>query len=127
MANKKNILIVDDSPVWLDKFSKMLEGLECVQTVIKAGSYEEAIPKLDSNLDFIFLDIHMPGKSGIELLRFINQNFSKPKVCMVSNVVDMMTPSQWQRMGAYECFDKSDDFHRIPEFILATTIKEEKC
>lgn len=113
-----NVLIVDDSKIWLDKISALLMNMDCIETVLVAGSYDEAIELLGENLDFIFLDIHMPGKNGIELLRFIKGNYTKPKICMVSNSVNSVTSKMWRKLGADESFDKSIEFERIPEFIL---------
>lgn len=122
IAPRRNVLVVDDSKIWLDKISTMLHEMDCIETVFVAGNYDEAIPLLDASLDFIFLDIHMPGKNGIELLRFIKRRYSKPKICMVSNSLTTITRKLWKSLGADESFDKSIEFQQIPDFIINNVI-----
>ena len=116
------ILIVDDSKIWLEKLTLILQDIPGVETILLASSYEEAIPLLSANPDFVFLDIHMPGKNGIELLHFIKTNFSKPKICMVSNSVNMMSEDTWKSLEVDAYFDKSNEFQKIPEFIIYNQI-----
>lgn len=123
----KIILVVDDSELWRFQISRVLNAVSCVKKVIEAGSYDEAIPFLHERPDFILLDIHMPGKNGIELLRFIKANFPEPSICMVSNSVNMMTRDEWKRLGVDDYFDKSGDFDRIVEFIECNVIKNENA
>jgi CitB family two-component system response regulator MalR len=102
----------------------ILGEVKCVEEVLLATSYDEALTLLDQNPEFIFLDIYMPGKNGIELLTYIKKNYSKPKVCMVSNSINMFTKQRWKSLGACECWDKSKEFEKIQEFIIEHTENE---
>jgi len=64
------ILIVDDEPDTVNLAKRILErkGYQ----VITASNGEEALQKSDSDMpDFIFLDVVMPGKSGLEVCRIL--------------------------------------------------------
>ena len=69
-----NILVVDDSATFRHLMMKMLNELG-YRDLYEAGSVEEAKRELSSNqIDLIFSDWHMPGGSGLELLRHVRAN-----------------------------------------------------
>lgn len=62
-------LIVDDEPAAIRVVENYLEKLDDIKIVGKCNSAFEAIQFLTNNkIDLMFLDINMPGFSGIELL-----------------------------------------------------------
>ena len=69
------ILVVDDEREMVEATRMVLEGEGYV--VIVASSGEEALQKADSEMpDLIFLDVVMPGKSGLEVCKLLK---SQPK------------------------------------------------
>jgi len=71
-------MLVDDEPTGLVTLKKMLElhcsELEIVATCSNAFEAEEKLPEVQP--DVVFLDVKMPGKSGLELLAdLVEQNF----------------------------------------------------
>src|SRR4051794_37942586 len=68
-------IIVDDEPVGIRTLKKLLE-LNCPEVEI-AGTYtdaDSAMNKLEEvQPDVIFLDIQMPGKSGLDMLADISE------------------------------------------------------
>ena len=88
MIVKKKILIVDDSSLIVEKLSEILRDVDSIEVVSKAASYSEAVELLAANpTDIAFLDIKLPGKNGIELLKFIKANYPGIKVIMLTNQV----------------------------------------
>ena len=69
MAEKLKCIIVEDEIMARKSLTKLCEKSDRLQLI---GVYENAEKVLSSNiteeLDLIFLDIEMPGKSGLELL-----------------------------------------------------------
>jgi len=69
MAEKLKCIIVEDEIMARKSLTKLCEKSDRLQLI---GVYENAEEVLSSNiteeLDLIFLDIEMPGKSGLELL-----------------------------------------------------------
>lgn len=102
---KKKILIVDDEAtireVLVRTFSE--RGFQCET----ASNYEEAIGKLDaSQYDAAMLDIMMPGKSGVDLLKSIMEIERDMAVVMVTAVADAQTAIGAMRLGAYDYVTK---------------------
>lgn len=69
----KKVLIADDEPLALDRLERMLIKLG-VEQVIRAQNYYEALSRLkeDPEIRVAFLDIKMPGKTGLELAEDIS-------------------------------------------------------
>lgn len=115
---KKTLLIVDDSIIVVDRLIPMLESLENIAFVIHAGSYEEAIEMLAAiKPDFILLDIQLPDKSGIELLREIRGKDQEMIVIMITNHATPEYGNLCKKLGAQHFFDKSKDFELISDVI----------
>jgi two-component system LytT family response regulator len=68
-------LIVDDEELAREDLKILLKDFSEIEIIGEADSVEEAkILIEETNPDLIFLDIQMPGKSGIELLEEIKTN-----------------------------------------------------
>ncbi len=79
---KVNCLIVDDEPSSIKLVKTYLERFDEYVVVGEANDAVEALRLIENNnLDLIFLDIKMPGLSGIELLKSL---FNPPKVIIIS-------------------------------------------
>ena len=114
---KSIVLIIDNSPLWAERFISLLQALDQVENVLVANSYTEALNVLELKPHFVFLDIHLPGKSGIEILKFIKKNYPEMTTCVISNEVNRTVIELCKALGADEFFDKSNDFNRVPGFI----------
>lgn len=116
----KKILVIDDSPVILVYLTGIIQELESVGPVFKAGSYEAAMEIiLKEHPQIVLLDIHLPGKNGIQLLRFIKETDAGIIVMMVTNQVTDNYKTLCKKIGADYFFDKSADFEKIPAIIAA--------
>ena len=70
------ILIVDDSALIIERLLAMLNGVGSVKDITTASNYREAVTALtEARVDIAILDIHLTGKNGIELLKFIVKNY----------------------------------------------------
>ncbi len=67
--------------------------------------------------DIVLLDINMPGKNGIELLRFIRVKNFGSEVIMLTNHAEVIYREQCQELGARFFLDKSSDFGLVPDII----------
>ncbi|MDC1106706.1 LytTR family DNA-binding domain-containing protein [Prolixibacteraceae bacterium] len=79
--NKTKCLLVDDETLALDVLESYINRLDNLELVAKCHSAVEAITILNSTkIDLLFLDIQMPGLTGIQLLR----NLSNPPTVIFS-------------------------------------------
>jgi DNA-binding response OmpR family regulator len=119
VSEKKNrILFVDDDVELRGIIKEQLTaaGYE----LDEAGDAVEAMEKLPTgNYDLLLLDIMMPGKSGIEVLRFMQEKSLKCRVIMLTGMVGLSVAIESLKLGA-------DDYITKPynmDFLLSSIRK----
>lgn len=111
-------LIVDDSLVIIERFIEILTDMDNVGTILQAGNYAEGCQVLEYiKPDVVLLDINLPDKSGIELLRLIHARHADIKVIMITNQATEHYKKICAGLGADHFFDKSNEFELIPGII----------
>jgi CheY-like chemotaxis protein len=114
----KSILIVDDSLIITERLQMMFRGLKNTGTIESAGDYPLAIQLLmDLRFDIVCLDINLPGKSGIELLRHVKTAYPRIIVIMLTNRSGDYYRTICKRLGADYFMDKSIEFDNVPLLI----------
>ena len=114
-TQEQSILIVDDSALIIERLLAMLNGLTSVKSITTASNYREAVATLsETKVDIAILDIHLTGKNGIELLKFIVKNYPQIKVVMLSNVGNEKYRELCRKEGAMYFIDKSKEFELVP-------------
>lgn len=119
------ILVVDDEPDVIMLFRQRF------RREIKQGEYElhfalsaqEALEVLQKKVpppDMLILsDINMPGKSGLELLAELKQQWPSMTVFIVTAYGDGTTERRAYELGAAEFFNKPIDFSVLREKLEA--------
>lgn len=80
-----NVLVADDELPAVEELAFLLGRDPRVGHIHRASSGAEALELLDKNtVDAVFLDIHMPGLSGLELAEVIGKRTSPPVVVFVT-------------------------------------------
>ncbi len=114
----KSILIVDDSLIITERLQMMLRGLNNIGAVESAGDYPLAVQMLrQMPFDIVCLDINLPGKSGIELLRYVKAAYPLITVIMLTNRSGDYYRAACERFGADYFMDKSTGFDDVPLLI----------
>lgn len=92
MDKKIRILVAEDSAADAELFSRALrpfkENKGLVEDCVSDGDQALALIK-EKHYDIVFLDISMPGFTGIELLRYIKENHRKEKVIILTGYPDV--------------------------------------
>lgn len=103
-----SIHIVDDDPSVRDALSVVfeLDGFE-VETFETGDAFLDRIA--DSKPDSVIIDVHMPGRSGIEILRILHgQEFDRP-VFVISGQGDIPMAVEAIKQGAHDFIEKPFD------------------
>ncbi len=116
---KKNaILLVDDNVHFTLRLTYLLSEMEGIGAINTAGSYEEALSMLDAGgYDLLLLDILLPGKTGIELLKKIKQTGWEGEVIMLSNFSGHRYEQECFKLGARYFLDKTNDIEKVPDIV----------
>ncbi|MGH2851469.1 MAG: LytR/AlgR family response regulator transcription factor [Solirubrobacteraceae bacterium] len=84
-----SVLAVDDERPALADLERLLGGLAQVEEVTCAHSGGEALRRLgERQFDALFVDVRMPGLSGLELARVLDRFANPPAVVFVSAYED---------------------------------------
>ena len=81
-----NIIIVDDHAIVRDGLKRIISESTGMKVVAEAENGQIALDIIyaDSSINFILLDVSMPGKSGLDLLKDIKNYNSELSVLMLS-------------------------------------------
>lgn len=116
----KTIYIVDDSPIIIARVKELLEGIRAIGKISAAGTYESARGLLLTETPhIILLDIHLAGKSGIDLLIHVKEQYPEVTVIMLTNQATGHYRSLCASLGAAHFIDKSTEFDRLPEILAS--------
>lgn len=111
----RSILIVDDSVLIVQRIRGILKEVKNVGKIFSAESYNEAVKiLLEEKPGIVLLDIQLPGRNGLELLRLIARDYPGIKVVMISNHTSEYYQRLCRKTGAAGFIDKSKDFDLIP-------------
>ena len=117
---KKNqiIMIVDDNVNFVRRMKELLENMDGISSINVASDYDSAVHLLNEQTpDFLLLDINLPGKNGMEILKIVKNNNWKCEVIMITNHADEYYRNQCKKLGAKHFLDKSRDYARILEIL----------
>ena len=99
------ILVVDDEETVRNLLRRILEDIG--YDVLAVSNGEEALVGMDQQeFEVVFLDINMPGMSGIEVLGKITTDWPDTCVIMATGVSDVATTVESMKMGAYDYITK---------------------
>jgi two-component system response regulator DegU len=98
---KIKVMIVDDHPVVREGLRQLLEVGDSIQVIAEASSGLECLQLLEkSSPNLIFMDIRMPGISGIEATRHLCQKYPHVKVIMLTIYEDDQYVTEAIQAGA---------------------------
>jgi DNA-binding NarL/FixJ family response regulator len=118
--SSKILIIIDSSLFLIERLVNMLKEVKGIKQIFTASDYNTALGVLEKQkADIVLLDIQLPEKNGIDLLKHIVYHFPDIKVIVISNLVSEYYQKLCKAAGASHFIDKSKDFDKIPEAILS--------
>ena len=115
---KKVVLFVDDEEVVLTVGSLMLQKLGC--NVLTASKGQEAIEIFKKNqVDFVVLDMQMPGMNGYEIYYHLKEIQPKVKILLASGYTGDQSEKRIESIGFNGYLQKPFTLKQLSEKIEA--------
>jgi DNA-binding NarL/FixJ family response regulator len=100
MSETLKVFLVDDHKLVRDGVRAMLLGNLGFKVVGTAGNAEEFFSKLDeANPDICVLDIHLPGKDGVEIANSLKRSHPKIRILILTAFKEDAPVKQFRDMG----------------------------
>ena len=113
-----NILIADDHPLIRKGLMQILSDSIYIRKVYEAADSFEVFKQLESNkIDVLILDISMPGKDGIEILKDVKIKYTDLSVLMLSIQPENQYAVRAFKYGASGCLNKASAPEELIEAI----------
>jgi len=124
----REVLIVDDEEPLLLSIAEGLSIYKKYFNLVTATNGIEAVKLLKSSplIDLVITDLSMPKMDGFELLAYVNRNYPKIKVIMMTAFGTPKIEEIVQNMGLFRYLEKPLDINVISDNIFdALEIKTE--
>jgi len=80
-----NVFLVDDHELMREGLKTVLKNHQEIVVVGEAGSFADMVARLKSDeVDVVILDINLPDKSGLEVLKYIRQEYPDIRILVLS-------------------------------------------
>lgn len=122
-----HLLLVEDNPDHAALAKNAITRSKRQQYQVEiAVTAEDAIARLENdNIHMVISDFHLPGKSGLDLLEWINENHHDLPFIMMTGAGDEKTAVRAMQAGAYNYIVKDDVYLEVlPHVIDETFIKD---
>ena len=117
---KLQILVVDDNPLILMSVSRFLKKIALVKTVSTA---EEAIDAIkEQHYDLCFLDVMLPGMTGLDAMKIITELSPNTKVAIMTATLLNEAMKQQVDDNAYTFIEKPFGLSDIESVVERATV-----
>jgi DNA-binding NarL/FixJ family response regulator len=119
----RKVYVVDDSELVRERLIDMLSDIEEVKIIGATGDPEEAMAEIRTlNPHAVILDIRMPRRSGIEVLRELKKDDPSPVVIILTNYPYPQYQKECTEAGADYFLNKSTEFNKIAKVLKALSV-----
>lgn len=102
-----NVLLVDDEPLELDQLEFLIQPLFPLWKIHKAADGRQALDiSRKVNIHLAFLDIHLPGRSGLEIAETLRKDHADMELIIVTAYQDFHYAKQSIRLGVFDYITK---------------------
>ena len=112
------IIIADDHPLFRRGLKHALEETPDIEVIGEASNGDNLLSMIKSdNLDIVLLDISMPGKSGLDLLKQLKSEHSKLPILILSVYPEEQYAVRFIKAGASGYLTKESAAEKLAEAI----------
>lgn len=114
VSNLIEVLIVEDDPRIAEihrRFTEKIEGFKVIATATTGEQAKEWLEVVQPNL--VLLDVYLPDMKGVELIKFIRQNFQEIDIIMITAASEVDVVSRALRGGVIDYIVKPLTFDRF--------------
>lgn len=117
-SGSKKVLIVDDHPLVREGIAALIRATPLLAVSAEVGNAEEALASiLEAPPDLVLLDISLPGKSGLDLLKELHASYPDIYVLVLSMHEESVYAERALRVGAYGYIMKQESGEKVIEAI----------
>lgn len=110
------VFVCDDHPIVRDALVAVLGTSPAIEVVGAVSSFEDSVALLAGHqVDVAILDIHLQGKSGLDIARFIRENYPSCRILFLTAHVSDEVIFEASRLGAADLMDKASESQDIIE------------
>jgi len=108
----QSILLVDDEELFRGRLARAFTNRG--YTVFQAGDVDEALAKIKENRpEWALVDLKMPGKSGLDLIRAAKEFLPLLKIVVLTGYGSIATATEAIKLGAHYYLPKPADVEDI--------------
>ena len=112
------VILIDDSPTFLASFKALLGSFPAVQVVAVLGDGEQGLRAVaELAPDIVFLDMVMPGLSGMQVAAQLQRRQAPVRVVMVSLRDGESHRARVAALGVERFVCKNDLFDELPSIL----------
>ncbi len=112
------VIIADDHPLFRRGLKHALEETSDIEVISEASNGDSLLSMIKSdNLDIVLLDISMPGKSGLDLLKQLKNEYSKLPILILSVYPEEQYAVRFIKAGASGYLTKESAAEKLAEAI----------
>lgn len=114
-----NIVLIEDDPIFRAEMESTIHfqpDWYCVLSSPSAEHFRKNFPSR-SRIDIAFVDVNLPGESGIDLLPFLIRRAPNAEIIIVSQIEDSKTLLQALNCGANGYLLKDFSMFQLPQFV----------
>ena len=121
---RPTVFIAEDSVLVRDRLIEMLE--DTVSVVGHAATPADAVSGiLENDPDTVVLDIHLLGGTGLEVLRAVHPVKPQTVFVVLTNHANPQYRQAFMKAGASCVLDKSSEFDKVKETLLACPLHDQ--
>lgn len=113
---KPTVLVVDDDEVFRTRLGRALGERGFVVTL--AATVDDALAAVGEAPEFAVVDLRMPGKSGLELLRALREKDPNTRVVMLTGYGSIPTAVEATKLGAAGYLTKPADADEVVKALM---------